>query len=122
MKNLRVFVLAALFFSCAHEAPPKPAATQNSLRNLACPAQGYLSSGITHDKPKNAEDFVRLAVMPPLASKEWNINGFASLQQNLYLSCYYSSKKIITFKLPLQNEFCIAKDADKKLFVECIKK
>ncbi len=135
------------FFSCAaKEAAPTPMApapvsvaqtatttTSNAAasmsaadgtRKMVCPPVKLLSSGIVSQKPKTAEDLVRLAVKPPVASVsgEWSINSLAPKNENLYLGCYYSSKKILTYKLPLLKEFCVAKENTKNLFVECIKK
>ena len=125
MKNkLIFFILTSFLCGCAHQPEPKLAKPE-SVRVVACPAQDMRSSGITRIKPTSAEELVRQSVSPPAvigANKEWSLNSLATANQNLFLSCYYSSKKIITFKLPLQNEFCMAKDSDKKLYVECLKK
>ena len=138
MKAFFLFLISILvLFSCAQKNVVTPEITPiqsksvgvvskptaDGVRILVCPAANFLSSGITNTKPTSAEDLVRTSVTPPVGpSKEWNINSLAAGGETLFLSCYYKTKKILTFKLPLEKEYCIAKDTDKKLFVECIKK
>jgi hypothetical protein len=100
----------------------KPAA--DGTRKMLCPAPNLLSSGVTAVKPLTAEQLVRNSVKPPATAgtNEWNINSLAASGANLYLSCYYSNKKILAYKLPLQKELCVAKEQAKNLYVECIKK
>ncbi len=115
-----------LLNSCATTPQTKSAkpATVANVRTVVCPAPQFLSSGITRLKPTTAEQLVKSSIAPPVQTlaNEWNINGFANGNQSLYLSCYYSNRKILVFTLPLPTEFCMAKEADKKTYVECVKK
>lgn len=120
----KFLILSLLASGCASQPPEVKPPAPALIRTLQCPAQNFVSSGITRAKPRNAEELVRYAVTPPVqtATNEWNINAFATADQNLYLSCYYRNRKVLVFTLPLQSEFCMAKDAHQKIYVECVKK
>lgn len=120
-------ILSFIFSSCVHEAKTKfkpKAMHEIGVRKLICPEQDFLSSGITRVKPKSAEQLVRQSVLPPAFSErtQWNINAVVAKNEDLYLSCFYGTRKILTYKLPLDRELCMAKDTFGKTFVECVKK
>ncbi len=122
-KFIAIFFCTFVLLSCVHESANKPEAPQ-PIRRMACPVENMLSSGITRAKPTSSEELVRQMISPPglTAGQEWNINSFSTNSQSLYLSCFYSTRKILTYKLPLEKELCMAKDNQKNINIECVKK